>query len=487
SEATVVRFPVTIDGEVGELVTVQYETIAGAASAEDGDFQATSGTLTWTVDDTGPRFIDVVVNGDLEFESDENFGVRLTNAINSVVVDAVGEAVIVNDEALSLNLPSNGVSDATLTYDDDNSVTIAVNGEFFDLQRGVTLTSIDVTGVDGRDNKLTIDIDTASPRRDLVSFDGGTGDSMDTVQWRGGSFAEIAVNMQDDGAGGADFILEEGDEAIRSQWNDVERAEVAFSTAGRVLIKFHAGVSSVEITDAEPSDPFQPVSDRVLISSPLGDFAPLVLSTSVDELNLRGSFSAADVTVSVANPDFANAIKIGKTELLTGDFDFNGSVDGQDLEVWEAEFGRTGPTLAADADENQHVDGFDFLAWQRAFGDVATSDEASVAALDAVVRTAQARSHVGGSARDLSAIDAALADLSSSGEASLEVVPRESDAPMTYRTALPTARTEYQPSPRSSLLVDGGNRAVEDAQVDTEGELGPRFGERLLPPVDRTA
>jgi hypothetical protein len=52
-----------------------------------------------------------------------------------------------------------------------------------------------------------------------------------------------------------------------------------------------------------------------------------------------------------------------------GDFNFDGTVSGQDLAIWQGAFG---PGAGADADFDGDADGGDFLQWQRQLG--ATSD-----------------------------------------------------------------------------------------------------------------
>ncbi len=58
---------------------------------------------------------------------------------------------------------------------------------------------------------------------------------------------------------------------------------------------------------------------------------------------------------------------------LTGDFDCSGAIDGDDLSIWQSEYGsgsNNDPTALrrADGDGDGFVDGADFLSWQRNYG-----------------------------------------------------------------------------------------------------------------------
>ena len=62
--------------------------------------------------------------------------------------------------------------------------------------------------------------------------------------------------------------------------------------------------------------------------------------------------------------DYVRTFSVG---LVTTDFDSDGNVDGEDLNVWEGGFGKqAGAELSdGDADGDGDVDGNDFLSWQR--------------------------------------------------------------------------------------------------------------------------
>lgn len=52
---------------------------------------------------------------------------------------------------------------------------------------------------------------------------------------------------------------------------------------------------------------------------------------------------------------------------LGGDFNGDGSVDNDDLNIWKSQFGYAGVGINADGDKSGVVDGSDFLVWQRGF------------------------------------------------------------------------------------------------------------------------
>lgn len=54
--------------------------------------------------------------------------------------------------------------------------------------------------------------------------------------------------------------------------------------------------------------------------------------------------------------------------MVSGDFDFDGDVDGDDLWAWQDGFG-SDEFLDADADKDLDVDGADFLLWQKGFSE----------------------------------------------------------------------------------------------------------------------
>jgi uncharacterized repeat protein (TIGR01451 family) len=90
-------FTVTLSPAVGHTVTVNYAT-AGNTATSGTDFQAVSGTLTFTPGAT-TRTVTVPVIGDLIDEDNETFFVNLAGATNATIADAQGIGTIIDDDA----------------------------------------------------------------------------------------------------------------------------------------------------------------------------------------------------------------------------------------------------------------------------------------------------------------------------------------------------------------------------------------------------
>jgi hypothetical protein len=89
-------FTVTLTGSTDSLVTVDFSTVAGTASAP-ADFAAAAGTLTFAPGERS-KTVEVRVNGDAVVEGNESFQLLLTNAANADLADTFGAGVILNDD-----------------------------------------------------------------------------------------------------------------------------------------------------------------------------------------------------------------------------------------------------------------------------------------------------------------------------------------------------------------------------------------------------
>jgi uncharacterized repeat protein (TIGR01451 family) len=96
SGTTAFNFTVTLSAASGQTVTVSYATANGTATSP-GDYQATSGVLTFNSGET-TKTITVLVNGDGTAETDETFFVNLSNAAGAAISDNQGQGTILSDD-----------------------------------------------------------------------------------------------------------------------------------------------------------------------------------------------------------------------------------------------------------------------------------------------------------------------------------------------------------------------------------------------------
>jgi hypothetical protein len=129
ADATAYEFTVTKTGGSASAVTVDYATADDSATALD-DYDAESGTFTFTpsspdVLESDAQTVNVNVNGDTTFESDEAFKLNLTNASNATISDGEGVGTITNDDATPA--PSMVVSDASGAEGDPSDFNVALS------------------------------------------------------------------------------------------------------------------------------------------------------------------------------------------------------------------------------------------------------------------------------------------------------------------------------------------------------------------------
>lgn len=89
-------FPVTLSAPVSQVVSVNYETVAGTAIAPL-DYQSCAGTVTFQPGETA-KTVSVPVSGNSFSQPDRTFSVRLTHPRTANLADAVGEATIRDDD-----------------------------------------------------------------------------------------------------------------------------------------------------------------------------------------------------------------------------------------------------------------------------------------------------------------------------------------------------------------------------------------------------
>src|SRR5262249_45061985 len=97
--------PVTLRGQHGNKVTVDYRTADGTAAA-GSDYSAVSGKVTFNKNQTTGSIV-VPIRGDRLVEANESFSVQLSNAQGASIADGVGVVTIVDNEPrVSINNPT---------------------------------------------------------------------------------------------------------------------------------------------------------------------------------------------------------------------------------------------------------------------------------------------------------------------------------------------------------------------------------------------
>jgi len=113
-------FVVSLSAPSAQVVSVDYATAAGTASAPD-DFTPANGTVTFNPGDTAKEVSPAPsVAGDTVDEPDETFSLTLSNPVNATVAKAIGLATIVDDDHRAVSVadvsgPEGDVAD-TLTF-----------------------------------------------------------------------------------------------------------------------------------------------------------------------------------------------------------------------------------------------------------------------------------------------------------------------------------------------------------------------------------
>ena len=146
-------------------------------------------------------------------------------------------------------------------------------------------------------------------------------------------------------------------------------------TAGTVLTFSNGTLATVDadtLIDVFNITPV-PVSS---VSGPLPDFITTQVQIPAGEVRLVVDDDESSIVgLSSGNRlTFSNGavFEVTSPELLfatiPGDYDKNGTVDGQDKLAWEASYGLSGTGLPADGNNDGRVDAKDFLIWQRNVG-----------------------------------------------------------------------------------------------------------------------
>ena len=251
-------FRVSLNTESTEVVTVDYSTFDGTATA-GSDYRATGGTLTFEPGDTR-KTVTVPVLDDSDVEGNETFKVRLSDARNATLGDQEATGTIRDDESddpLPLSgLPELAIYDVAVAEDAGSAVfRVGLSAES-DQAVTVAYRTSDWTATAGADYTVT----------------NGT-----LVFQPGETRKAIAVPVLDDSE-------EEGDETFTVRLSDV----------GNATLVDPEGTGTIRDDDADDDDPDDGADGP---SSPSG--LPALV---IDDVTVAEDGGSAPFTVSLSRP-----------------------------------------------------------------------------------------------------------------------------------------------------------------------------------------
>jgi hypothetical protein len=216
SGTTNLVFTITLSQASNLTVTVDYATADGSATTADSDYQAATGTLTFSPG-TLTQTISVTVNGDTRDEPNEVFVVNLSGAVNASLVDNQGLGTILSDDTPLIEFSSSTYS----VNEDELRVFVTVNrrGDLSKVAR-VDYTTSDSSALNNC-NQVT---GNASSRCDYATTVG-------TILFAAGESSEaISIPIVND------VYIEGGSEVLTFTLSNVSNADLGTITTATVII-----------------------------------------------------------------------------------------------------------------------------------------------------------------------------------------------------------------------------------------------------------
>jgi VCBS repeat-containing protein len=259
SGQTAFVFTVSLSERSKQPVSVRYSTANGTATAAEGDFVPTAGTLNFARNQTAAT-ITVLVNATSVAESDETFFVTLSRASHATIGDGTGVGMIQEPIPTAVN--------------DSNS----------------TYYSQTVSG-----NVLTNDINPAGGGLSVSTVNGGTANVGATIQLSSGAVLTVNANgSYTYNPNGAFNSLPAGQSTTDSfTYTATDALGTRSNTATVTIAIQHAVLTAVD--DNTSTDQLTPVSDNVLAN----DIDPTGGGLTVSTVN--GSAANVGSTIQLAS------------------------------------------------------------------------------------------------------------------------------------------------------------------------------------------
>jgi ribosomal protein L35AE/L33A len=292
-------FTVTLSQASGQIVTVDYSTLDGSATAP-ADYTAVAGSSLVFNPGQTTKTVNVQVTGDLLDEIDESFTVSLSNPNNATIGDGLGLGTINDDDAgpaLSINDTSTTEGDAgttaatftvslgapsgrlvTVDYATANGTAIAPGdyataGGTLSFAAGETSKTVTVAikGDTLDEPNETFSINLSNPSNASIGDSAGTGTITDNDPMPTLAVNDVTVTEGNSGTVNATFTVTLAPVSGRTVTvdyataNDSAVAPADYSAASSVLT-FSAGETSKTLTVLVKGDPLDEVNETYFLN-----------------------------------------------------------------------------------------------------------------------------------------------------------------------------------------------------------------------------
>jgi ELWxxDGT repeat protein len=309
------EFTVVIVGEHEGNVSVSYSTFDGTATAESGDYAATTGTLTWAAGDMTSRTIQVPINGDNVAELDEFLTLALTEATNASIRRQEGTGYIQNNDDLTLNT-------SVIAPTGDSNVVMIMDGQDGGLYQngtpilqGLIVSPLHSTilGANDRNDTFELNFGVERYRSDNFTVVGGGGSGSDQFVTNGGTFSEIRHTLLSGSAGHSKFVpLAASDVPVNVDWSLLEGLDYSVASTDLFVIRVPSTISSLIIEDADSG-----TEGQMRVRSATGEFTPFVFTNPGTGIHVLRDSESTTVTVESTDPAFTGTVTISVSATLT--------------------------------------------------------------------------------------------------------------------------------------------------------------------------
>ncbi len=253
--------------------------------------------------DNSVKTIEVTINGDTAIESDERLRILLSQPDGLVVRLAEGQGTISNDDTVAVAIDTQAVANDLYVVTSGSSLDLIVNGVPTQTGNYSQGTALFLTGQSDKRDALTIDFSANTYRADQISFNGGSGTTIDSFRALAGVFETLTYKVGGATDGVVEFTPSDATQRSISALTDVEAIDFSVSSVKKLVVHIPASVSQVIIEDMADGRKRLRGNDASII--------PLDFNTPTEELSLVRASTATIITVTSTDIALTSKIQYG--------------------------------------------------------------------------------------------------------------------------------------------------------------------------------